>query len=138
MMPLLLLILASIHTMMQDMIRDRKMGIMMVSKIYEAILTMMLADIRERKGRNMSWGTKKNMMPVSMMALLIVAVIQRRKSSLYCLNRFKLLACSFEIHVYASVSKSVESCWHHCQQDSTLSLLFLICRLQIELYRTLL
>ena len=114
MMPLLLLILASIHTMMQDMIRDRKMGIMMVSKIYEAILTMMLADIRERKGRNMSWGTKKNMMPVSMMALLIVAVIQRRKSSLYCLNRFKLLACSFEIHVYASVSKSVESCWHYC------------------------
>ena len=30
--------------------------------------------------------------------------------------------------------KSVESCRHHCQQDSTLSLLFLICRLQIELY----
>ena len=28
---LLLLILASIHTMMQDMIRDRRMGIMMVS-----------------------------------------------------------------------------------------------------------
>lgn len=94
-MPLLLLILASIHTMMQDMIRDRKMGIMMVSKIYEAILTMMLADIRERKGRNMSWGTKKNMMPVSMMALLIVAVIQRRKSSLYCLNRFKTFGLLF-------------------------------------------
>lgn len=31
MMPLLLLILASIHTMMQDIIRDRRMGIMMVS-----------------------------------------------------------------------------------------------------------
>ena len=87
---------------------------MMVSKIYEAILTTTLADIRERKGRSMSWGMKKDMMPVSMMALLIVAVIQRRKSSLYCLNRFKLLACSIEIHVYASVSKSVESCWHHC------------------------
>lgn len=38
-------------------------------------------------------------------------------------NRFKLLACSLEIHVYAFVSKSAESCWHHCQQDSTLSLL---------------
>ena len=48
-MPLLLLILASIHTMMQDMIRGRRMGIMMVSKIYEAILTTMFADIRERK-----------------------------------------------------------------------------------------
>ena len=67
--------------MMQDMIRDRRMGIMMVSKIYEAILTMMLADIRERKGRNMSWGMKKDMMPASMMALLIVTMIQRRKSS---------------------------------------------------------
>ena len=49
-------------------------------------------------------------------------------------NKIKLLACFIEIHVYASVSKSVESCWHHCQQDSTLSLLFLICRLKIELY----
>lgn len=75
------LILASIHTMMQDMIRDRKMGIMMVSKIYEAILTTMLADIRERKGRNMSWGMKKDMMPVLMMVSLIVTVIQRRKNS---------------------------------------------------------
>ena len=81
MMPLLLLILASIHTMMQDMIRGRRMGIMMVSKIYEAILTTMLADIRERKGRSMSWGMKKDMMPVLMMASLIVTVIQRRKSS---------------------------------------------------------
>ena len=35
-------------------------------------------------------------------------------------NKIKLLACSLEIHVYASVSKSAESCWHHCQQDSTL------------------
>ena len=77
MMPLLPLIFASIHTMMQDMIRGRRMGIMMVLKIYEAILTTMLADIRERKGRNMSWG----MMPVLMMASLIVTVIQRRKSS---------------------------------------------------------
>ena len=67
--------------MMLDMNRDRRMGIMMVSKIYEAILTMMLADIRERKGRNMSWGMKKDMMPASMMALLIVTMIQRRKSS---------------------------------------------------------
>lgn len=58
-MPLLLLILALIHTMMQDMIRVRRMGIMMVSRIYKAILTTMLADIRERKGRNMSWGMKK-------------------------------------------------------------------------------
>ena len=82
MMPLLLLILASIHTMMQVMIRGRRMGIMMVSKIYEAILTTMLADIRERKGRNMNRGMKKDMMPVSMMALLIVTVIQRRKNSL--------------------------------------------------------
>ena len=81
MMPLLLLILASIHTMMQDMIRDRRMGIMMVSKIYEAILTTMLADTRERKGRSMSWGMKKDMMPVLMMASLIVTVIQRRKNS---------------------------------------------------------
>lgn len=80
-MPLLLLILASIHTMMQDMIRDRRMGIMMGSKIYEAILTTMLADIRERKGRNMSWGMKKDMMPALMMASLIVTVIQRRKNS---------------------------------------------------------
>lgn len=80
-MPLLLLILASIHTMMQDMIRGRRMGIMMVSTIYEAILTTMLADIRERKGRSMSWGMKKDMMPVLMMASLIVTVIQRRKSS---------------------------------------------------------
>ena len=80
MMLLLLLILASIHTMMQDMIRGRRMGIMMVSKIYEAILTTMLADIRERKGRNMSWGTKKDMMPVSMMASLIVAVTLRRRN----------------------------------------------------------
>mgnify|MGYP004490687037 FL=1 len=54
---------------------------MMVSKIYEAILTMMLADIRERKGRTMSWGMKKDMMPVLMMDSLIVTVIQRRKSS---------------------------------------------------------
>ena len=54
---------------------------MMVSRIYEAILTTMLADIRERKGRNMSWGMKKDMMPASMMALLIVTMIQRRKSS---------------------------------------------------------
>ena len=54
-MPLLLLLLASIHTMMQDMIRVKRMGIMMVSKIYEAILTMM--------------------------ASLIVTVIQRRKNS---------------------------------------------------------
>ena len=52
-------------------------------------------------------------------------------------NRFKLLACSLEIHVYASVSKSAESCWHHCQQDSMLSLLFLICRLQNEFNWTL-
>ena len=81
-MPLLPLILASIPTMMQDMIRGRRMGIMMVSKIYEAILTTMFADIRERKGRNMSWGMKKSMMPVSMMASLIVTVIQRRKNSL--------------------------------------------------------
>lgn len=80
-MPLLLLILALIHTMMQDMIRVWRMGIMMVSRIYEAILTTMLADIRERKGRNMSWGRKKDMMPASMMALLIVTMIQRRKSS---------------------------------------------------------
>lgn len=80
-MPLLLLILASIHIMMQDMIRDRRMGIMMVSKIYEAILTTMLADTRERKGRSMSWGMKKDMMPVLMMDSLIVTVIQRRKSS---------------------------------------------------------
>lgn len=63
-MPLLLLILASIPTMMQDMIRGRRMGIMMVSKIYEAILTTTLADIRVRKGRSMSWGMKKDMMPV--------------------------------------------------------------------------
>ena len=56
-------------------------GIMMVSKIYEAILTTTLADIRERKGRSMSWGMKKDMMPVLMMASLIVTVIQRRKSS---------------------------------------------------------
>lgn len=80
-MPLLLLILASIHTMMQDMIRVRRMGIMMVSRIYEAILSTMLADIRERKRRSMSWGMKKDMMPVSMMALLIVTMIQRRKNS---------------------------------------------------------
>ena len=52
-------------------------------------------------------------------------------------NRFKLLACSLEIHMYASVSKSAESCWHHCQQDSMLSLLFLICRLQNEFNWTL-
>ena len=81
-MPLLLLILASIHTMMQDMIRGRRTGIMMVSKIYEAILATMLADIRERTGRNMSWGMKKDMMPVLMMASLIVTVIQMRKNSL--------------------------------------------------------
>lgn len=81
-MPLLLLILASIHIMMQDMIRVRRMGIMMVSRIYEAILTMMLADIRERKGRNMSWGMKKDMMPVLMMFSLIETVILRRKNSL--------------------------------------------------------
>lgn len=80
-MPLLLLILASIHSMMQDMFRVRRMGIMMESRIYEAILTTMLADIRERKGRSMSWGMKKDMMPVLMMASLIVTVIQRRKSS---------------------------------------------------------
>ena len=80
-MPLLPLNLASIHTMMQDMIRGRRMGIMMVLKIYEAILTTMLADIRGRKGRSMSWGMKKGMMPVSMMASLIVTVILRRKSS---------------------------------------------------------
>ena len=49
---------------------------MMVSKIYEAILTTTLADIRERKGRSMSWGMKKDMMPVLMMASLIVTVIQ--------------------------------------------------------------
>ena len=49
MMPLLPLILASIHTMMQDMIRDRRMGIMMVSKIYEAILTMMHVGIRVKR-----------------------------------------------------------------------------------------
>ena len=55
---------------------------MMVSKIYEAILTTTLADIRERKGRSMSWGMKKDMMPVLMMASLIVTVIQRRKNSL--------------------------------------------------------
>ena len=54
---------------------------MMVSKIYEAILTTMLADIRERKGRNINRGMKKAMMPASMMALLIVTMIQRRKSS---------------------------------------------------------
>lgn len=29
----------------------------------------------------MSWGMKKDMMPASMMALLIVTMIQRRKSS---------------------------------------------------------
>ena len=81
MMPLLPLILASIYAMMQDMIRGRRMGIMMVSKIYEAILTTMFADIRERKGRNMSWGMKKDMMPALMMASLIVTVNQRRKSS---------------------------------------------------------
>lgn len=52
-----------------------------IEKIYEAILTTMLADIRERKERNMSWGMKKDMMPVSMMASLIVTVIQRRKNS---------------------------------------------------------
>ena len=33
-------------------------------------------------------------------------------------NKIKLLACSLEIHVYASVSKNTESCRHHCQQDS--------------------
>jgi len=32
--------------MMLDMNRDRRMGIMMVSKIYEAILTMMHVGIR--------------------------------------------------------------------------------------------
>ena len=32
---------------------------------------------------------------------------------------------------------NAESCWYHSQQDSALSLLFLICRLQIELNRTL-
>ena len=26
-------------------------------------------------------------------------------------NKFKLLACFLEIHVYAFVSKSAESCW---------------------------
>ena len=67
--------------MMQDMIRVRRMGIMMVSRIYEAILTTMLADIRERTGRSMSWDMKKDMMPVLMMASLIVTVNQRRKSS---------------------------------------------------------
>lgn len=54
---------------------------MMVSRIYEAILTTMLADIRERTGRSMSWDMKKDMMPVLMMASLIVTVNQRRKSS---------------------------------------------------------
>ena len=81
MMPLLPLILVSIPTMMLDMIRGRRMGIMMVSKIYEAILTTMFADIRERKGRNMSWGMKKDMMPALMMVSLIVTVILRRKNS---------------------------------------------------------
>ena len=33
-------------------------------------------------------------------------------------NKIKLLACSLEIHVYASVSTNAESCWHYCQQDS--------------------
>ena len=44
------------------------MGIMMVSKIYEAILTMMHVGIRGRKGGSMSLGIKKDMIPVSMMA----------------------------------------------------------------------
>ena len=35
------------------------------------------------KKRNMSWGMKKDMMPASMMALLIVTMIQRRKSSCF-------------------------------------------------------
>ena len=35
--------------MMQDMSRDRRMGIMMVSKIYEAILTMMHVGIMGKK-----------------------------------------------------------------------------------------
>ena len=67
--------------MMLDMNRDRRMGIMMVSKIYEAILTMMHVDIRGRKGRSMSLGMKKDMMLVSMMALPIVAVILKRKNN---------------------------------------------------------
>ena len=54
---------------------------MMVSKIYEAIVKTMIVDIRERKGRSMSWGMKKDMMPALMMASLIVIVIQRSKSS---------------------------------------------------------
>ncbi len=37
---------------------------------------------KERKGRNMSWGMKKDMMPALMMASLIVTVNQRRKNSL--------------------------------------------------------
>ena len=71
----------SINPYYDAVIRVRRMGIMMVSRIYEAILSTMLADIRERKGRSMSWGMKKDMMPASMMALLIVTMIQRRKNS---------------------------------------------------------
>ena len=67
--------------MMLDMNRDRRMGIMMVSKIYEAILTMMYVGIRGRKGRSMSLGMKKDMMLVSMMASPIVAVILKRKNN---------------------------------------------------------
>ena len=67
--------------MMLDMNRDRRMGIMMVSKIYEAILTMMHVGIRGRKGGSMSLGIKKNMIPVSMMASPIVAVILKRKNN---------------------------------------------------------
>lgn len=63
------------------MIRGRRMGIMMVSKIYEAILTMMHVGIRGRKGGSMCLGIKKNMIPVSMMASPIVAVILKRKNN---------------------------------------------------------
>ena len=37
-------------------------------------------------------------------------------------NKIKFLACSLEIHVYASVSKSAESCWHHCLMAQALFL----------------
>ena len=67
--------------MMLDMSRGRRMGIIMVSKIYEAILTMMHVGIRGRKGRSMSLGMKKDMMLVSMMASPIVAVILKRKNN---------------------------------------------------------
>lgn len=80
-MPLLLLILALIHTMMQDMMQGQADG------YYDGIENIRgdsyddACRYRERKGRNMSWGMKKDMMPASMMALLIVTMIQRRKSS---------------------------------------------------------